>query len=145
MLIFRILVLKFQPWFYSNWVYMFPGIYWSKVCPLTICLSLFWYSSTSRFRLCIRCVEVTVYTLVLCSDFLIACFDIQVHFSGNVESGAFLWHCWCSVLPIVPDTSWNCHTSGSSWLCCIFEYIICILDKEKNWGWLPMPLYNSLY
>ena len=30
------------------------GIYWNKVCQWTICLSLFWYSSTLKCQLCIR-------------------------------------------------------------------------------------------
>lgn len=31
------------------------GTYWSKVCLSTICLSLFWFSSTSKCHICIRC------------------------------------------------------------------------------------------
>jgi hypothetical protein len=33
-------------------------------------------------------------------------------FSGCIESGTFIWYCWCSRLSFDTDPTWNGHPSG---------------------------------
>lgn len=95
------------------------GIYWSKVCQWTICLSLFWFSSTSKCPLCIRwfmnppCNEYYVASILRSSNL---CrnryFDVYEPISSSYWCESFI--CWryrigCFLMGLLGQSSFAWH------------------------------------
>lgn len=44
--------------------------------------------------------------------------ELTIYDGGSVESGTFVWHCWCSDLSFDDNTSWDSNTSGKFHVVC---------------------------
>ena len=72
-------------WIFICWQELFSGTCWSKVFPWTICLFLFWFSSTLRCPLCTRYGLFTLSSLRSPTWFI-----SENKLDGNVYSSIYL-------------------------------------------------------